>query len=86
MPPTRDDQLRLLIDMDQRFAELCEVTKGIDQQSSQATKLLYRMICLHAARAMIEDKLKLGEQPNQPGWSTVFTLDRLSKEWLDPDH
>jgi hypothetical protein len=73
--------LRLMVDMDQRFAELSELMEEIDQQSDEATEIIYRMVCLHAGRAMIEDMLKLGEQPDQPNWSTVLTLNRLSKEW-----
>ena len=83
MPIPREDLMRLLIDIDQQLTGLGELLEGLDMQSDKAGEALPRMICLDAARRMVEEKLNLGETPEQPDWATILALCRLSKNWLD---
>jgi hypothetical protein len=75
--------MRLLAEIDQQLADLRDLLEGLNMQSDETADALPRMVCLEAARRMTEDKLNLGENPEQPDWTTILALCRLSKNWPD---
>jgi hypothetical protein len=81
MPIPREDLMRLLIEIEQQLAELCEMVDGLDIQSDEAGDALARMVCLEAARKMVEEKLNVGQTPEQPDWETILTLCNMPEEW-----
>ena len=62
----RELLMRLLTEIDQQLTGLGELLEGLDMQSDEASEALPRMVCLEAARIMVEDKLNLGENSDQP--------------------
>jgi hypothetical protein len=83
MPVPRETMMRLLIEIEQQLAGLVELVDSLDIQSDEATEPLYRMVCLEAARMIVEEKLNEGEKPGQPDWEGVLILCDLSKNWPD---
>jgi hypothetical protein len=83
MPTPREDLMRLLVEIDQQLADLRELLEGLEPPRDDGTKPIYRMVCLEAARMIVEEKLNMGEKPEQPDWEAILALCRLSKNWPD---
>ena len=82
IPP--DDLMRLLVEIDQQLADLRDLLErpAIEMEFDERTKVIYRMVCLEAARRMAEDKLNSGIELPEDDWFTLLSLYRLSNSWF----
>lgn len=85
MPATREDLMRLLIEIDEQWAGLRDLVEGpeAETESDARSEVFYRMVTLGAAQRMVEEKLNEGEKPGQLYWEDILAFVRLSKTWPD---
>ena len=81
MPTLRQDVMRILVDIDQELAGLRAIKEKLDPQSDEVLVTANRMVCMHAARMMAEDKLSSGEEIDPRDYEAIVALSSASKRW-----